>query len=106
MEITVQNSDNPQVTECFAETSNDSLSIHINTKDRWVNPDYTSVGHKFGDHAKQQIEFIFECGDRVSVVSETDEEYDYLRSIRFECHCKDQLWYYFPKEFIRNKNEG
>lgn len=101
MKINIKKGENPQVSECWIDIKEESLSIFINTKDKWIQPEYTVTGRSFEDITKNQIEFVFECGDEVSLISETEEEFNWLSSIRFECHCKDQLWFYFPKEFIR-----
>lgn len=89
-----------QVEDCFTKVTPDSLSIYINTKDRYIEPEYYITG-KDKPNGVNQIEFGFECGDLVSVTAENKEESDWLGAIRFECHCKDQLWFYFPKEFVK-----
>jgi len=101
MKIQIENNPNyDDVIESASVFKNQhSLSIFIDTKMRWVEPDTVIYGCG-------QIEYWFDNSEedisKVIISSETDEEFEILKRLSFEMHDKYQLWYMFPKDEVVN----
>jgi len=100
MKINVSTKNNI-VSSAFFEIKELSLSLYINTKDRWRNFDFVETEEgmiKFGYFADQNNNEIEH--DSVSLHAENCEEIEMLKRFYFLLASKEQLWVLMPVESV------
>ena len=77
-------------------------SVFINTVHKCIPVDSVGYGYSPEIEKHQVVEFTFYSDngghkDSAFFVCETDEEWEILNRVHFECHDKNQLWLIFPE---------
>jgi len=98
MKITVENP-NDFVEKAWFEVNNLSLSLFINTTERWL--EYDSEGAD-----GENVMFFYypqddlTMPDIVKLTAESQEEKKMISRLHFNLHSKNQLWILFPHEKV------
>ena len=115
---TIIHNDNGILESAHYEIYKGMPSVFINTVAKWVPCDSVGYGYSPELDKERVVEFTFysEDGDEDAVffITETEEEWEILNRVYFECHNKNQIWVIFPdldgdkkmKEQYSNKLKG